>query len=145
MCFFFSLLPCSLCPQPAPWLSIFPSLMACTKPSFLKCHSSVTLPLLVCNDCTLTFTPGYGTISKQNSLDSQLSPSCPHCAHQSYFPLKTAINPQSQYNNLLLSSWFSGTKSPKRQSLNFQVSETMVVSTGIISHLRSRTFKLAEF
>lgn len=61
---FFSLLPCSLCPQPAPWLSMFPSLMACTEPSFLKAYSSVTLPLLVCNHCTLTFTPGYGTISK---------------------------------------------------------------------------------
>ena len=69
-------------------------------------------------DCQHTQLPGFPT---QTSLPLLCSPI--------WFPLITAINTQKQYNNLLLSSWFSGRKSPKSQSLKFQFSETVVVST----------------
>lgn len=92
------------------------------------CPSSVALPLLVCDGCAFTFTPGHG-VSTHSSLDSQLRPPCPRFTHRSDFSLITAINTQKQYNNLLLSSWFSGRKSPQSQSLKFPFSETVVVST----------------
>ena len=92
------------------------------------CPSSAALPLLVCDGCAFTFTPGHGVVSTHSSLDSQLRPPCPHCTHRSDFPLITAIN--TQYNNLLPSSWFSGRKSPQSQSLKFPFSETGCVHMG---------------
>ena len=49
------------------------------------CQSSPALPLLVCDDCTCTVSPGYGTVSTHSFLDSLLRPPCP-CAHQSDSP-----------------------------------------------------------